>query len=95
MRKKHRSQNVVVRFAFGIILIFLIFSVINMQYELKELNERKLEVQEQIKDVEDNIQEIKIRLDAPRTDEYIERVAREKLGYRKPNEIIFFNNIAN
>ena len=94
MKKRHGRRNVVTRFAFMLIIVFLIASVVNMQYELRDLKDKRLELETQIADVEDNIQEIKIRLETPLTDEYIERVAKEKLGYRNRNEIIFFNNIA-
>lgn len=92
---KHYRSNTIVKFAFAVIILFLIASVINMQFELKELKDRKAALEEEIQDVQDNIQEIKMRLDTPLTDEYIEKVAREKFGFRKPNEKIFHNNIPN
>lgn len=94
MRRRYGSGNTIVRFAFGLIFVVLIVSVVNMQYQLRDLKEKKAEMEEQIKDVEDNIQEINIRLETPLTDDYIERIAKEKLGYRKANEIIFYNDIA-
>ena len=36
---------------------------------------------------------LQTELAAPVDDEYIEKVAKEKLGYRKPAEIIFYNDI--
>ena len=81
------------KFAFTLVFIVLLVSVINMQIDLRELKEKKALLEEQIKDVEDDIQELNIRLNTPLTDEYIERIAKEKLGYRRPNEIIFYSNI--
>ena len=72
MRKRYGSGNTIVKFAFTLVFIVLLVSVINMQIDLRELN---------------------IRLNTPLTDEYIERIAKEKLGYRRPNEIIFYSNI--
>lgn len=92
---RHYRSNTIVKFAFAVIILFLIASVINMQFELKELKERKAALDTEIADVEDNIKEIQMRLDTPLTEEYIEKVAREKFGFRKPNEIIFHNNIPN
>ena len=93
-KKRHGGRNTIVRIAFILIFVVLIASVIKMQYELRDLKEKKLVLEEQVQDIEDNIQEIQMRIDAPRTPEYYERVAREKLGYRNPNEIIFRNDIA-
>ncbi len=92
MSTKPTGRNAVARFAFGVAFIFLIFSVVTMQYRLKDLKDRKEDLEIAVMDIEDNIQEIKTKLDTPLTPEYIARVAKEKLGYRYPNEIIFYND---
>jgi len=94
LKNKHGGRNVVVRIAFVVIVLFLIGSVVNMQYELRDMKERKDVLLEQIKDTEDEILEIQMRLDEPLTDDYIKRVLREKYDYRFPGEIIFKNPIA-
>jgi len=76
------------------IFIVLAVSVVNMQIDLRNLKEQKAKLEEQVVNVEDKIQEINIRLESPLTDKYIERIAKEKLGYRNANEIIFYNDIA-
>ncbi|NCA93117.1 hypothetical protein EOM82_07775 [bacterium] len=89
------NSNLILKFAVLCIIIILIFAVINIQIELIELKQKKQELLKQIGDVGDTIEEINIRLDTPVTDEYIERVAREQLGYSKNGEIIFYNYLAN
>ena len=44
--------------------------------------------------LEDRLIYMQLRLDAPITDEYIRRIAREKLNYRDPDEILFYNDLA-
>ncbi len=92
---KGTNTNLIVKFAVICIIIILIFAVINIQIELKELKEKKLAITKQINAVEDIIEEVNIRLDSPVTDKYIERVAREQLGCRMEGEIIFYNGLAN
>ncbi len=82
-----------VRFAFLCVLVILVFSVVNMQMQLAELKESKEQLEETLQRVTDTIEEATIRLNTPMTDEYIERVAREKLGYRMLGEIIFYNDL--
>ena len=41
---------------------------------------------------EDRIERLKEELEQPMTDEYIMRIAREKLGYYLPDEVIFYND---
>ncbi|MBO5981237.1 MAG: septum formation initiator family protein [Clostridia bacterium] len=90
---KRTRPNMVMKLAFVCVLGFLVISVIQLQVELKELRTLKVEQQAQVQMLEDDIAELTIRLNTPISDEYIERVARAH-GYRMPNEIIFYNDIA-
>ena len=53
------------------------------------------ELIKQIEKVDDVIDEMTVRLSAPVTDEYIEKVVRDQLGYYCEGEIIFYNDLAN
>lgn len=88
---RRSNSNLIVKFAVLCIIVILIFAVIKIQTELNELKSKKAELVKQIEDVEDTIEEVTIRLDTPVNDEYIERAAREFLGYGKPGEIVFYN----
>lgn len=93
MLRSHKT-SLAVKAALGGILVVLFISVVNMQVRLKTLHEERDELESQIADLRDDLEKTSYRL-AEETDvEYIERYAREKLGYRFPNEILFFNNIA-
>ena len=87
------NGNIMVKFAFVCVLVILVFAVVNMQMQLSELRESKKQLEDSLQRVTDVIEEATIRLNTPLSDEYIERVAREKLGYRKPAEIIFYNDL--
>ena len=90
--KKPIRTNLVIRAAFTIIFIFLLISVINLQVEMNELRKERDARLVEVQRIQDSIDELELRISQPLDDEYIERVARE-LGYRKPNEIIFRNDI--
>ena len=87
------NGNIMVKFAFLCVLVILVFAVVNMQMQLSELRESKKQLEDSLQRVTDVIEEATIRLNTPLSDEYIERGAREKLGYRKPGEIIFYNDL--
>ena len=93
--QRRSNTNFIVRAAIAAILILLVFAVIHIQVKLNTLKKNKKALESQVKEVEDVIDEINVRLDAPVTDEYIERVARDELGYRREGEIIFYNDLAN
>lgn len=94
MNKKPIRANLVVRIAFTLIFIFLFVSVINLQVEMNELRQLRDQRMETVAQLQDDVDELELRIAEPIDDEYIERVARDQLGFRMPNEIIFVNGIA-
>jgi len=44
-------------------------------------------------DYEDEIEELKSKLAEPLDDDYVIKMAREKLGYHLPDEIIYYNDL--
>lgn len=94
MTRKPIRANLIVRIAFTLIFIFLFVSVINLQVEMNELRQLRDERVAKVAQLQDDVDELELRIAEPIDDEYIERVARDRLGLRKPNEIIFVNGIA-
>ena len=92
MAKKPIRSNIVIRGAFLFIFIFLFVSVINLQVQMNDLRNERDKLVEAVQDKQDAIDELELRIATPIDDEFIERIARER-GYRKPNELIFKNNI--
>jgi len=88
------KTNLVLRTAAALIFVFLFVSVINLQVEMNELRAERDVRAERIQQLQDNVDELELRIAEPIDDEFIERIAREELGYCMPNEIIFYNNIA-
>ena len=92
-QRKPMRANIIIRTAFICIFIFLFVSVINLQVQMNDLRAERDKLVESVLDKQDEIDELELRIAQPVNEEFIERVARER-GYRKPNEIIFKNNIA-
>lgn len=91
--RSHKT-SLAVKAALGGILVVLFISVVNMQISLNTLREEREALEEEIADLRDDIEETDYRLSEEADAEYIERYAREKLDYRYPNEILFYNDIA-
>ncbi len=94
MTKKPIRANVVVRIAFTLIFIFLFVSVINLQVEMNELRKLRDERVAKVAELQDDVDEIELRIAEPINDKTIERIARDELGLRKLHEIIYLNGIA-
>ena len=90
---KSRS-NIFVKAAAVVFIVFCAVTIIRMQFEFNALKESKTKVEEQIKVYELKIDELQARLEEDFDTEYIMRIAREKLKFRLPEEIIFYNNLS-
>lgn len=90
---KNRS-NIFVKAAAVVFIVFCTVTIIQMQFEFNSLKEDKAKVEQQIKLYELKIDELQSRLDEEIDEEYIMRIAREKLNYRLPEEIIFYNDLS-
>ena len=75
-------------------IVFCTVTIIQMQFEFNNLKEDKAKVEQQIQLYELKIDELQSRLDEEIDEEYIMRIAREKLNYRLPEEIIFYNDLS-
>lgn len=90
---KNRS-NIFVKAAALVFIVFCTVTIIKMQFEFNSLKEDKAEVEEQIKAYELKIDELQARLEEEFDTDYIMRIAREKLNFRLPEEIIFYNDLS-
>jgi len=86
-------MNFFVKATIFILVCFSFILIINLQFELNELKKSSVALNAQIEKYNDSIEQISEQLAQPYDDEYIERVAREKLNFRMPNEIIYFNDL--
>ncbi|MEN9576964.1 MAG: Septum formation initiator [Verrucomicrobiota bacterium] len=67
----------------------IVFLCIPLIQQNERMRQRNLELETQIQREEDNARALKATLDAQRSDpKAVERLAREKLGYAKPGEVV-------
>lgn len=80
-----------------LLIAFIAVSIIDIQVRLGSLNEKKNALADEIIAVTDDIADLKIQLEQAKemTDEYIARVAIDKLGYRYKDDMVFYTDIAN
>ena len=70
------------------IFIFLFVSVINLQVTMNDLRTERDALTEKLEKIQDENDELELRINTPVDEAFIERIARER-GFKKPNEIIF------
>ena len=77
-----------------LIMFVIIIAIVDIQVKMSELNNQKNELQIEIDKTSDKVEEIKIKLKTPFDEQYMEKLAREKLKYRSPSDILFTNDMA-
>ena len=75
--------------------LFLIVTLVSVQIQYNTLEEEQEKLLLKLEDVQVDIDEINSKLNTPFDDSYIVALAKEKLGYCLPNEIIFYNDLVN
>lgn len=76
------------------IVLFMVFSIVmilQLQQEFSELEKKHAQLKVQIDEYEERIAQLQYELDRPFDNEYIIEIARKKLNYHLPDEIIFEN----
>jgi len=75
----------------GVILAFFGSIFISQQITIKGLNDKYKQYEEQLSRLQEKNAKLTSQLEQTQTDDYIEKMAREKLGLIKPGEILFID----
>lgn len=74
-------------------MIIGVVSVVKLQLEYNSLKMRRDVLAAEIQATSERIEMLQTTLDTPFDDEYIIKIAREKLNLRLPEEIVYYNNL--
>lgn len=91
MLKKYK----IIKFSIIVFIVYFLFSFIKIEMQISEKKESLLSVQEDIKTIQSNNDKLSEILSSGEESGYIERVAREKLGFLYPDERVFINIFGN
>ncbi|MBE6618164.1 MAG: hypothetical protein E7626_00080 [Ruminococcaceae bacterium] len=73
----------------ALVVVVAIFSIVSQQAKLNELRQKQQELEELVIEYRDKVDGLKYELEQEVNEEYIARVARERLGYYKIGEKIY------
>lgn len=74
------------------LLVVLLFEGSSLQGKIKENNAKQARLEQQLADEQARTGEIEELQEYMQSDEYIEKIAKEKIGLVKDNEILFKEN---
>ncbi len=92
---KQVRMSIPVKLAIFFAFLFMIITLVSVQIEFNRLEEERAKIEERIEEVQGSIDELNSKLNTPFDEEYIIALAKEKLGYCLPEEIIFYNDLIN
>ena len=78
-----------------ILLVTVLYMLVTTRVELNNLLEEKAELEQTIEDYSNKVDELEYQLGKEIDDEYIIKIARERLGLHLPNEKIFYYSKGN
>lgn len=94
-KEKKSSKSRLLRIAVFLFVIYIAYSIVMQQLEIQQRKSALEDIQLQCQEQEEANQEME-RLLAMSTDkDYIERIAREKLGYAYPDEKVYIDSSKN
>lgn len=79
----------------GVILAFFGSIFIRQQITIEGLHDKHKQYEEQLSHLQEKNAKLTSQLEQTQTDDYIEKMAREKLGLIKPGEILFIDKDKN
>ena len=90
--KKTARFNFFIKLTILVVICFCAVNIIRLRNDFNNLRDQERELLEEKERYEDEIAKLKEDLLHDMDDEYIMRIAREKLNYYLPDEIIYFND---
>lgn len=94
MRRIKKRVNIFVKAVVFTFIVFCAVTVVSQLVEFYDLNETRLQLQRAISDKKQQAEEFKEDIARPFDDDYIIKIARSRLKYHLPQEIIFYNDLA-
>lgn len=73
--------------------VFCVITIVTLQMQYNTLQTQKQELTEELSVIANRIEELQNALNTPFDDDYIIKIAREKLNLRLPEEIVFYNDL--
>lgn len=91
-KKRINIKKLVIRVATVALCLYFVYAVIWQQSMISKKNDEIDELKQQVELATDESERLKQEMEMLEDPEYIERIAREKLGLVRPNERVFVDS---
>ncbi len=90
--RKPDIKKLVVVVVLGLIIFYFAYTLISQQISLNKKNNEIKALESQVQTAKDEAKKLEEEIDNLKDPEYIEKIARDKLGFVKPNERVFVDS---
>ena len=86
------SKNLFLKIAVLIFSVFCFITLLSLKLKNNSLQDTADNLNRQVLEYTEYINELQATLDAPMDDAYVAEIARDKLGLRHPQEVVFYSD---
>ena len=90
-QKKKKTYSTILTVAFAALVCYFVIALISLQSDIKEQKEQIADINAQADAQSADNRELNNLLNDSDLDSYVERIAREELGYVFPNERVYYD----
>ena len=90
--QKSTRLNFFIKLAILVIICFCVINIVRLRTEYNTLKDREAALLLEKEEFEEEIERLRQDLAHDMDEDYIMRIAREKLNYYLPDEIVFYND---
>ncbi len=84
---------ILVKISLALLAVIFVIGVLSLSLRYNELTKKRDALKAEVEKEQLELEKLQREVDAEFNDEYIIKIAREELGYRMPDEIIYYNNL--
>lgn len=85
-------KSTLIRIAIFLVAVVCIVSIVTIRFQGNDLLEKYRQLEEKKENLQNKVDLINAELEKPFDEEYVARIAKEKLGLRYPQEIVFYGD---
>ncbi|MBQ8401569.1 MAG: septum formation initiator family protein [Clostridia bacterium] len=86
------TRNLFVKLAMLVFSVFCFITILTLQLENNSMKAQAEALDIQIQEYQIYIEDLQATLDAPMDEDYVADIARDKLGLRHPQEVVFYSD---
>ena len=90
---ERNNVRLLLKVAAVVFIVFAILTIASMRVKYSKVKGEYIALQNQIEEYNASIEDLENQISLPFDDEYVEQIARDKLGLCYPDEIVVENNL--